>query len=71
MLDIFQSGGGERARQIRFSDGEPSPHPAGELDATCGFAPKFQTEDIRDLVGNSSRTSQCFDMDLVRILVRK
>jgi hypothetical protein len=29
--------------------------PAGELDAMCGFAPKFQTEGIRDLVGNSSR----------------
>jgi hypothetical protein len=37
--------------------------PAGELDATCGFAPTFQTEGIRDLVGNGSRASQSFDME--------
>jgi hypothetical protein len=27
------------------------PIPAGELEAMCGFAPKFQTEGISDLVG--------------------
>ena len=36
---------------------------AGELDAMCGFAPKFQTEGTRDLVGNCSRSSQSFDME--------
>ena len=39
--------------------------PAGELDATRGFAPKFQTEGIRDLVGNGSRWSQSFDMEQI------
>jgi len=39
--------------------------PAGELDAMRGFAPKFQTEGNRDLVGNGSRWSQSFDMEQV------
>jgi hypothetical protein len=39
------------------------PVPAGEFDATCGFAPKFQTEGNRDLVGNGSWWSQSFDME--------
>jgi hypothetical protein len=39
--------------------------PAGELDAMCGFVPKFQTEGTRDPVGNGSRWSQCFDMEQI------
>ena len=55
MLDIFQTDIGERARQIRSGNGEPSPLiPAGERDAMRGFAQKFQTEGIRDFAGSCS-----------------
>jgi hypothetical protein len=42
---------GERARQIRSGNGEPSPHSCRRTRGHVRLRPKFQTEGISDLVG--------------------